>query len=482
MRTLVFACAVLALSVSAPAQYWTGPYPIASDSSDEINPSACKEWVNDCVTCMVWQTNRNGNWDVCAAFCDFHNGNGWQAAETLSLDTLDDVNPSVTCRSYYYPDSTWFWCFWERRLGSHVGEIRASFSDMDSWREPVRIGRSLHGAPQDSSEPCGIVMPGDQDTTFVIWNNRDTSGSYISYSLHDGDSWSTPGIVAWSVPEIRHTRIGRVSYYRGDWYSGPMVVWEQEGNIWCSEFRNGLWTAPESIALHRANDCDPEVASCPVSGGGEDCGVVWMSERDGDSAIYGVRPDSIRSPFRLCDSTGGEYDNWTPQAVEILFPIEWWGPTAVWVTDRNGNPDIYSTSLFDHDAYVDTHPSADLHPTVTTMGMTQAWCCWQTDRNGNWDIYGSYVYATGIGGKEEVTRTKDELLMPTLLAQGRLRLPLSADRSQPAAVLHDPVGRVVMRLQPGDNDVSYLSPGVYFIQLNAVGGRRPAVTKVLVTN
>ena len=84
MRTLVVACAVLALSASGPAQYWTGPYPIASDSSDEINPSACKEWVNDYFTCMAWQTSRNGNWDVCASFCDFRNGNGWQTAETLA--------------------------------------------------------------------------------------------------------------------------------------------------------------------------------------------------------------------------------------------------------------------------------------------------------------------------------------------------------------------------------------------------------------
>lgn len=29
---------------------WIGPFPIASDSADEINSSACKEWVHDDIT------------------------------------------------------------------------------------------------------------------------------------------------------------------------------------------------------------------------------------------------------------------------------------------------------------------------------------------------------------------------------------------------------------------------------------------------
>ncbi len=459
MRPLIVACAVLALFASAPAQWWTGPFPIASDSSDEINPSACKEWLYGYTTCMAWQTNKNGNWDICASFCEFHNGNGWLAAETLSLDTLDDVNPSVIGLLGWPIDS--FWCFWERRLGPHAGDIMASFSGTDSWTDPVRIGRSLHSAPGDSSEPCGIFIYNYTDTAFVIWNNRDTSGSYISYAVHDGDSWSRPGIVTYTGHEIRHARIGRVAHNRGGWYVGPMVVWEQQGDIWYSEFRQGRWTAPDSIALHTANDCDPEVFSLAFAGPDDETGVVWMSERDGDSAIYGVMADSLRSPVRLCDSTGGQYANWTPQAVGLAIPIDWWSTTAVWVTDRNGNPDIYCTSLFDEDAYVDTNPSVDLHPTITTMGLTQSWCCWQTDRNGNWDIYGSFIYGTGV---EEMPNV--EVRMPNAtIVRGVLRVPETGmTNDQCPMTLLDIAGRCVMDLMPGENDVGHLSPGIYFIR------------------
>jgi hypothetical protein len=50
---------------------------------------------------------------------------------------------------------------------------------------------------------------------------------------------------------------------------------------------------------------------------------------------------------------------------------------------------------------------------------------------------------------------------------------------QSGASLLDIAGQKVMELAPGPNDVRHLSPGVYFIQRNAVSGRRPAVTKVL---
>jgi hypothetical protein len=39
------------------------------------------------------------------------------------------------------------------------------------------------------------------------------------------------------------------------------------------------------------------------------------------------------------------------------------------------------------------------------------------------------------------------------------------------SVLLDESGRVV-RIRPGENDIRHIAPGVYFIQRNAVDGRR----------
>jgi hypothetical protein len=49
---------------------------------------------------------------------------------------------------------------------------------------------------------------------------------------------------------------------------------------------------------------------------------------------------------------------------------------------------------------------------------------------------------------------------------------MKAERGGPPAALHDIAGRRVLDLLPGANDVSRLSPGVYFV---AASGERSAV-------
>ncbi len=457
MRKVIFA--VLFVVTAAMGQWWTGPYALTFDPGDDVNPSACKEWVDDHVTCLVWQSDRSGDWDVYARFCEFDNGNGWLPEEAVSTDSADDVNPSVACRSGY-PGSTWFWCVWERRQSPWVGEVWASFSDMDSWQTPVRIGRTLHGAPGDSSEPSAIVIKGGGDTTWVVWSNRDTSGSYISCSFHDGDSWSQPHNVVYSAHEIRHARIGRGYSSRGNWEEYPFLVWEQEDDIWYSEYLSGAWTTPDRVAPSAALDRDPEVLS--YAGWMEPrSGVVWQSTRDGDTAIFGALSDSLNNPARLCD-TAGAGRNWTPQAAYAACPIdEWWFyATTVWVSDRSGNSDIHC-SANEEDGYVDSHPAVDCCPTVTTMGLTQVWCCWQSDRSGNWDLHGSFTYCTGV---EEMPN--GELRMPNAtIVRGVLYLPqVRSQSAECRTALLDIGGRKVAELQPGENDVRHLSPGVYFIR------------------
>jgi hypothetical protein len=46
-------------------------------------------------------------------------------------------------------------------------------------------------------------------------------------------------------------------------------------------------------------------------------------------------------------------------------------------------------------------------------------------------------------------------------------------------VLLDITGRKVMELQPGDNDVSRLAPGVYFVR-TPLAGRQPRTTRVVI--
>jgi hypothetical protein len=142
------------------------------------------------------------------------------------------------------------------------------------------------------------------------------------------------------------------------------------------------------------------------------------------------------------------------------------------VTDREGNSDIYSRTLFsDEDKYVDDDPAEDINPTMTTLGLTEHWCCWQSNRSGNWDIWGSYIYATGV---EEDNKPQAPSFKPgQTIVRGALFLPVSPFTLHYS--LFDITGRAVMSLRPGANDVSRLPPGIYFVRERLAAGVRKVI-------
>jgi hypothetical protein len=99
----------------------------------------------------------------------------------------------------------------------------------------------------------------------------------------------------------------------------------------------------------------------------------------------------------------------------------------------------------------------------------------QGDSNCANDTLYDTLAVVGIAGDERpnVSAQWCEML-PT---QGAIRLR----GQEPSAVL-DAVGRKVMDLQPGANDIRHLSPGIYFMrQASGVGRNVSCVTKVIVT-
>jgi hypothetical protein len=88
-----------------------------------------------------------------------------------------------------------------------------------------------------------------------------------------------------------------------------------------------------------------------------------------------------------------------------------------------------------------------------------------------------YVYATGIENRNPKTKLAIQVPEPTVV-RGILTIPLAADR-QELVTLHDPMGRLVMVLKPGGNDIRHVAPGVYFLRSGDSGGRS-AATKVVV--
>jgi len=91
---------------------------------------------------------------------------------------------------------------------------------------------------------------------------------------------------------------------------------------------------------------------------------------------------------------------------------------------------------------------------------------------------GALPFVSGIGGESQTSL--DAPKQSATIIRGVLEMPAAASRKlQAASWLLDATGRRVAELHPGPNDVSRLSPGVYFVR-SAVGGEQSAVRKVVI--
>jgi hypothetical protein len=84
-------------------------------------------------------------------------------------------------------------------------------------------------------------------------------------------------------------------------------------------------------------------------------------------------------------------------------------------------------------------------------------------------------------GLEERRPTAHSRPPTATVCRGSLVLPRTLEPWTPWTLVSI-TGRKVTDLQPGENDIRHVAPGVYFIQRNAVGGRRQAANKVLIAD
>jgi hypothetical protein len=132
-------------------------------------------------------------------------------------------------------------------------------------------------------------------------------------------------------------------------------------------------------------------------------------------------------------------------------------------------------SLIMGENFVCCVPLEDQAATTNNLGLGSPFA-------GNLEVYPVYRIPRPGGLEEavgpEVRMTKLPTIVRGVLFLPGDRRPATGDR----AALIDIAGRKVMRLKPGANDVSQLSPGVYFVraELSAVGRGPSAVTKVVI--
>ncbi len=430
---LVLALVTL-LGGAARAEEWTGPY-LISEYLGGIKPATCKECLPSYRTCVVWQFYDGARWTL--AYREFYFQYGWQGEWPVCYGE-EAVNPSLAGanRSDGQPE---YWCVWERREDT-CGSIHVAAYRFNDWDYQVSIGNCIN-TDGDSARPDVVVIADDslEDIVWAAWTNHDSSGWYIQYTYTLDDTWTLPSSAVLSRTDpIRHTRLGRGRL--NDTTGCPLLVWESNGDIFYSEYTEGKWQTAIEVAHSDSLDRNPDVVSFTTDPGYGPW-VTWESTRDGDTAVYGTGENSFSIGVRWCDSAGAGR-NFSPCGNPASYPKKGWDEWAVaaWVSDRDGNPNIYARTRFaDSEARLDADTATDVSPAVTTFGLTLHWCVWQSNRGGSWNIWGSLMDAMESSVDRAAAGMSADVMSPATIARG---LP-------PGAVAFDAMGRRAVNPRSG---------------------------------
>gem|GEM_PF-711398 len=381
---------VIVFLINISFAWWSSPMNLGITGADDVNPQACRVQLMPNSSCLVWQTNLHGNWDIYSRFSE---GAIWGDTMKITDDSANDMNPSV---AYDYARNC-YWCAWQR-FDTNDWNIYIANGDQNGWSTPYLLTDSI----LEDYLPSVYVI---HDTVWAVWSRGmsmgDSGSFYDVYScFYDGTQWSS------LIPLTDDSTLINFRPKINSRYNHPIVVWERgdefsQHDIYYSEYLSGTWQLPQPITTDLGHDCNPEITSEIDPGGNDTYGswVVWQSDRDGNYEIYSTGYDTFNVCHRLtfCDSA-----DIVPNPLFFDAVTQDNGPTCTaFSTNRDGNADIYTHFAYwggaDTIVPVDTDPADDISP-VMTGGNMYIWVLWQTDRNTDWDIYGSYIF---VGGVEE---------------------------------------------------------------------------------
>ncbi len=470
---------VIVFLINISFAWWSSPVNLGISGADDINPQTCRVQLMPNSSCLVWQTNLHGNWDIYSRFSEWAI---WGDTMKITDASANDMNPSV---AYDYARNC-YWCAWQR-FDTNDWNIYIANGDQNGWSTPYLLTDSILG----DYLPSVYVT---HDTVWVVWSRGmsmgDSGSFYDVYScFYDGTQWSS------LIPLTDDSTLINFRPKINSRYNHPIVVWERgdelsQHDIYYSEYLNGTWQLPQPITTDLGHDCNPEVTSEIDPGGNDTYGswVVWQSDRDGNYEIYTTAYDTMNVHYRL---TFNDSTDITPSPLFFMALVEQSMPAVTaFSTNRNGNYDIYTYFDYwyiDTLILVDTTNSEDILP-VMTGGDVRVWVLWQTDRNTDWDIYGSSIF---VGGVEE-SNTYDTKTVAKLtinpnpfreITTIKFQVPTLNQvqgKSQTSLKIYDVTGRLVKNFSRltldaqrptflfwdgTDINGQSLSQGIYFVQL-----------------
>jgi hypothetical protein len=274
-----------------------------------------------------------------------------------------------------------------------------------------------------------------------------------------------------------------------------LVVWEDRRSGSYPDIR-GARISPSGVVLDSAgiaiSTAADEQRFPAVAFDGTNSLVVWQDWRNGHdySMIYGAR---VSPAGAALDSSGIPISVTSNASAPPAVAFDGTSFLAAWMDERAGDGDIWGArvrpdgSVFDSGPIVQQEGYQQAPSLARGLGRHlfltyQGWAGTVGGKTYNTDrIWGKMDPLPGIQESPKPQASSDK--PGATIVRGVLEISprLTAHGSPPDIRLLDAAGRQVMKLKPGENDVSGLAAGVYFVHLaSGTGHAASSVTRVVI--
>ena len=295
-------------------------------------------------------------------------------------------------------------------------EIATCLYGKSLYENPLDVKIENMGTPINSKFPeYGAILSADEETIIFTSDRPNTTGGhiyqldgsyfediYISHKSPEG--WSEPTSISNNINTWHHDASVAMShdghqllFYR---YGTDNIMHHTSGELYISEFKNGVWNDPEQLP-HPINSRNWESSACFSPNDNE---IYFTSDRKG-----GFGGTDIYKTRKLNDGTWTEPENLGPEIntpynedSPYLHPDKYtlyfssnghqtMGGYDILVSERNSETKTWSKP--ENLGYPINTAGDDLNFTVSTDGRTIYFSDHRHDSYGDKDIYKATIYS-----------------------------------------------------------------------------------------
>ncbi|MEA2088896.1 MAG: prepilin-type N-terminal cleavage/methylation domain-containing protein [Patescibacteria group bacterium] len=270
---------------------WTGDKKINTDAGneDQINPQVAISKIDTTATStVVWQDNRNSNWDIYAQRFDSDGNNLWTNDLKANNDgaTTDQHSPTLAIDS---TDNIYVIWTDERNGNKDIYAQKYDASGSKLWgASDLKVNNDGTATDQYSAN----IAIDSSNNIYIVWTDERNSNKDIYIQKYDAS-----GSKLWGASDLKANNDGTLTNQHSpdlaiDSSDNIYIIWTDERNgnkdIYAQKYDsdgNKLWTNDLRVNINVGNsDQDnPEIIINPFDGKAYAC---WQDNRDGNYDVY----------------------------------------------------------------------------------------------------------------------------------------------------------------------------------------------------